>query len=123
MTDLTPKLKAAGWKPISEIRQITFNNGDKVELVLVDKQGRKSKPTIETPTDIISYEVVADYRDPDMFRRLIPVTPDTIVLSREDANNLIDLIQAMQSEPANLPLTDCAKVLIAKLQQLGGSDV
>lgn len=123
MTDLTEELKAAGWKPISEIRQTTFNNGDKVELVLVDKQGRKSRPSIETPADILSYEVVADYRDPDMFRRLIPVTPDTIVLSREDIADILDLIEVLHSEPQNMPLAACDKVLIAKLQQLGGSDV
>lgn len=76
MTNLPPELIAEGWKPISEIVNEQFNNNDKVELILVDDKGRAGRTTIESPADIKKYTIANDYRNPDHYRRLIPLTPE-----------------------------------------------
>ena len=108
MIDLTPELKAAGWKPISEI----VNEPDDGIYYILEPRPHSAfyEPAQKvTKKDLLFY--LQDYpNNKTFFRRLIPVTPDTIVLSREDAKYIYDLIYQY-----DLDLTDGEKATIEQL--------
>ena len=122
MTDLTPELKAAGWKPISEI--VNEPDDGIYQSGKVDKLDSSnfkrfkeifSKGQIAGDIGLCSNAIW-------VFRRLIPVTQDTIVLSREDAKEVTDCLDYGAEHVPNHfgTFEDLARKI---RQQLGGSDV
>ena len=82
-TNLTPDLKAQGWKPIGEVR----NEPDDGIYYILEPRPHSAflehAPRV-TKTDLLFY--MRDYPVKKIFyRRLIPVLPNQVIISREDA--------------------------------------
>lgn len=97
-----------GWKPYSEITKEPlvglFQDGYLSPVNGFISEGALNK----NPKPLES--LVYDLGWTPIFRRLIPLTPDTIVLSREDAKYIYDLIYQN-----DLDLTDGEKATIEQL--------
>lgn len=87
---LTPELIAQGWREISEIDIALISQTAKIEFVLVADEQKKIeyRPTIENFEDFLIR--LPHLRDPDRFRVLAPVTPNQVILTKEEAKIITD---------------------------------
>lgn len=124
---LTPELIAKGWKPIGEIVNCpvgsffqimnifpNFTDFHNIKTLTEESQRR----WIDFSKDEGSY--VTSY-----FRPLIPLTPDTIVLSREDALYIHNLIYQYDPEltTSEVAILEQLNPDIQKLRELLGSQL
>lgn len=121
---LTPEQIKDGWKPISEI--VNCPDDGIFQLIEPRPHGAfRFHKDILQKSDLQRY-----YKEYSghlvFFRPLIPLTPDTIMLSREDAEDLLDVIEAYRSvieDCKNKPPIEIGKSIITKIRnQLEGQN-
>jgi len=92
--DLTNELRQSGWKPISEIvNEPNYNKDDVADIQLAfipvngSKKGKfKITHELHYSSDAELFVPTDDFMgDIYFYRRLIPVLPNQVVISREDA--------------------------------------
>jgi hypothetical protein len=113
MTNLTPQQIAEGWKPIAEIVK---EPSDGVYQLLEPRphSAYRLHRDVLDKADLVRYH--KEYGGSLVFyRRLIPQTPDMVVISREDAENTLDMVDALEAE-SGLTQTQAHQKIIAKLE-------
>lgn len=113
---LTPEQIADGWKPISKI--VDEPDAGFFQILEPRLHSAFYAPNkLFCKTDIV-HEFADNIYCTLLYRRLIPVTPSTVMINTEDVEDMLDLLDAAQSEPANMPWLNCDLDLIARVRAL-----